>query len=581
MAKRARTTKTRCKAPAAKRARPKVKSKAPERPVDEFIRDVLAGKILVGELARLAVQRHADDLSAGCDRGLRFDPAAGERALKFFALLRHCKGEWAGKAFDLAPWQMFIIWALFGWLRADGSRRFREVYIEVARKNGKSTLAAGIALYLLIADREEGAEVYSAATTRDQAKIVHDTAREMARRSPQLAAVVKPYRTALVYERGGSKFVALAAEDDKLDGLNASGVILDEVHAHPTRGLYDVLKESMAARRQPLLVSVTTAGFGGRESLCYELHDDGVNVLKGAAASDELFVWIATLDEGDDWRDESTWVKANPLLGITPKLDDMRSLAEKAKRIPSAQNSFRRKRLNQWTEQAERWLPMDLWITSGATPVVINGLVGLPCTGGLDCSTTTDLSALVFSFRRESQRVLLPFFFMPADRLQERSEQDHVDFVGWARDGWIQATEGNVIDYGWIRNCVLAQADKFELRELAYDPWNATQLAVQLQRDGITMVPCRQGFATLNGPSKELERLLAAGDLLHGNHPVLNWMAANVVAEHDPADNIKPSKAKSTTRIDGIVAAVMAIWRDQLLGDDVGSVYERRGVLSL
>jgi phage terminase large subunit-like protein len=529
---------------------------------EQYMDDVLSGRIVVGRRVRQAVERHVVDLQNAKERGFRFDRKAAQRVLDFFTLLHHSKGEWAGQPFMLAPWQAFILWVVFGWKRRDATRRFRSAFIEVARKNGKSTMAAGVGLYLFAADRELGAEVYTAATKRDQARIVHEEAVHMVQSSPGLSRHVQTFKDNLSMIRTNSKYEPLGADADTMDGLNVHAAIVDEVHAHKNRNLWDVLETATGARRQPLMFAITTAGFD-RQSICWQLHDYGEKVLDGIIINDTYFAFIASLDPEDSWTDRSMWKKANPNLGISVKPESLEEQCAKAESLPSAQNAFRRLRLNQWTEQSDRWIDIAVW-DECAEPVHPESLRNRHCFGGLDLSSTTDLSAfvLVFPPKETNERCNVHCrFWMPEDNVRRRVEKDRVPYDVWIRQGFIQTTSGNVVDYDVIREAIKKDAAQFRIREISFDRWNATQLSTQLASDGIEMVEFGQGFASMSGPMRELEKLIIGRQLAHGGHPVLKWMASNVAVKQDPAGNLKPDKSKSTERIDGIVALVMAIGR--------------------
>lgn len=552
-------------------------------PWERYAQQVTRGQITVGKYHRLFVERHLRDLKQGAKRGLHFDPSAAERVIRFFSFLHHSKGEWTGRPIALEPWQQFVLAVTFGWKRADGTRRFREAYNEIARKNGKSTLAAGIGNYMLIADGEGGAEVYSAATKKDQAKIVHDEATRMVKASPGLSSRIGAVRNNLHVPGTASKFEPLGADEDTMDGLNPHAVIIDELHAHKGRGLYDVLKTALGARRQPLLFSITTAGHD-RQSVCWELHDYAQKVLDGSVEDDTFTGFLCGIDEDDDWQDPAVWVKANPNLGVSVKFESLESAAKRAAEIPGEQNAFRRLRLNQWTEQATAWLTADLWSRNGE-PVDRAALVGRPCFGGLDLSSTTDVAAFVLVFPPTEADPLWrvwPTFWLPDEDLKKRGDRDRVPYPDWERDGFLRLTEGNVTDYDVVRADIreIVEDLKVDLRELAYDRWNATQLVTQLADDGVTMVPFGQGFQSMSAPTKELAKLLLSGEIAHGNHPVLRWMAANVAVKEDPAGNLKPDKAKSRQRIDGIVALIMALGR-AMVQPTASSVYDTRGLRTL
>jgi phage terminase large subunit-like protein len=340
------------------------------------------------------------------------------------------------------------------------------------------------------------------------------------------------------------------------------GAIIDELHAHKTRNMWDVIETATAARRQPLTFAITTAGFD-RNSVCYEQDRYAQQLLEGAVEDDSFFAFVARVDEEDDWSDPACWAKANPNLGISVKVDDLERKCDKARLVPGEQNAFLRLHLNLWTQQDKRWLSEEVWSRGEGGPR--HDLAGRACYAGLDLSSTTDISALVLWFPDgEGGGDVLPFFWVPEDNIAERSRRDRVPYDLWRRQGLIEASEGNVVDYDAIREKLRGLAEEFEVREVAIDRWNSTQLQTQLMGDGFTVVPFGQGFASMTAPTKELERLLLEGKLRHGGQPVLRWMAANVAVDQDAAGNLKPSKARSTERIDGIVALVMALGRAML-----------------
>lgn len=516
------------------------------------------------------------------DSEFYFDKQAADLAVAFFEkLLIHVKGEWAGKPFALQAWQRDdIIRPLFGWKRADGSRRYRRAYIEIPRKNGKSTLSAGIALYLLFVDDEPGAEVYSAAADRDQASIVFDVAKSMAEGSPQLIKHAKIYKRSIVVEKTASVYRVLSADAYTKHGLNAHGVVFDELHAQPNRELWDVLNTSTGARRQPLMVMITTAGYD-RESICYEQHEYAVEVLAGRLNDPSFFAYIAAAEEGDDWTSPVTWAKANPGLGETVKLDYLAGEALRAQQVPAYQNTFRRLHLNQWTSQDSRFLDMAAWdACAGELP----DLRGRRCYGGLDLASTTDIAALVLVFPpilADEPFYMMAFFWMPGDNLIGRERRDRAQYHAWAAQGLIIATPGNVIDYAAIERGIVELGEVYDIAEIAFDRWGAESMRQALEGHGLTMIAMGQGFASLSGPTKELVRLILAGDIAHGGNPVLRWMADGVAVRQDPAGNVKPDKSKSTRRIDGVVAGIMALDRAIRNEGDPGSVYDERGMIEL
>ena len=512
-----------------------------------------------------------------------FDHAAALRAVEFFpTFFTHVKGTKAGEPFYLDDWQVAIVATMFGWKRPDGSRRYRTVYIEVPRKNGKSTLASGIALFLLFGDGEPGAEVYSAAADRDQAAIVFDMAKHMVLNDEVLRQHSRVMRRSIVLEAMSSSYKVISADSRTAHGFNASGVIFDELHAQRDRDLWDALTTSTGSRNQPMVVAITTAGYD-QESICWEVHDYASRVRDGIIDDDTLLPVIYAASGDDGWLEESTWRKANPGLGSSLSIDFLRREFARAASLPGFENTAKRLYLNLWTEQAARWLPMDRWDEMADESIDEQSLLGRRCYAGLDLSTTTDLSALVLVFPDEGGGYsVLPYFWLPQENAIEREHRDHVPYVAWSRDGHLETTEGNVIDYDVIRKRIGELGEKFDIAEIAIDRWNATQLATQLADDGFTVAMFGQGYRSMNPPSKELEGLVLGGRLAHSQNPVLRWCASNVAIETDAAGNIKPSKKRSSERIDGIVALVMAIGRAIVSdGDDGTSIYDDRGLITL
>ena len=563
----------------ATRPRPARKVAKPTDPVTRYARSVTDGETVAGKLVRLACRRHLDDLRS---RSWTWDPIAAQRAIDFFALLTHHKGEWAGQPIHLEPWEEFIIGSLFGWKRADGTRRFRDAYVEVARKNGKTEIASGVGLLLAFFDNEGGAEVYAAATKRDQAKIVWDEAARMVKASAGLRARIKSTVGSLFIEGSASKFAPLGADADTLDGLNVHGALVDEVHAHRNRALWDVLGTASGARRQPVRFAITTAGYD-RKSLCWELHTFGRAVLDGleGPAADATFIYIATLDDGDDPFDEANWPKANPNLDVSVKRDELREQASRAQAMPGALNSFLRLRMNVWTQQSSRWADMEAWDECNTPPVFAPEA---PRFGGLDLASTRDIAAyVVISPAPDGYLDVRPFFWCPAEGIRQRSLRDGVPYDVWADAGLITATPGNVTDYDRIRSDIRDIADDLGSGPTGYDRWNASQLVTQLQEDGADLIPVGQGFQSLSSPMREAEKLIVGRKLRHGGNPVLRWMVGNVQASQDPAGNLKPDREKSADKIDGFAALLDAIfvWLRAEPVDNTPSIYESRGILTL
>ena len=468
--------------------------------------------------------------------------------------LTHAKGELGGKPFLLEAWQKDYVRRLFGTLRPDGMRQYRTSLLAIPRKNGKSTLCAGIALKLMF-DGEPGAEIYSCAADRDQARLVFEMAKVCVENSPKLRSRLRVFRNSIVREETHTTYKALSAEAFTKHGLNAHGVIFDELHAQPGRELVDVMATSQGARRQPLLVYITTAGYD-RKSVCWEIWKYAESVQAGVIKDETFLPAIFAAASDADWKDEKAWAAANPNLGVSVKLDFLRSECQRAIELPTYENTFRQLYLNQWTEQDTRWLRMDHW-AQGNKPCPVS-LTGRECFAGLDLASTFDTTALVLLFPLEDGTFWIePHFWIPEDNATQRERRDKVPYLTWARQGHLKMTQGNVTDFDVVRADINALAKKYQIRQLAIDRWNATQLATQLQGDGINVAGFGQGYASMSPAAKQLEALTVSGRLLHGGHPVLAWQAGNVAIQQDANGNIKPSKARSTERIDGMVCLAM------------------------
>lgn len=552
-------------------------AKRNEHIVTKYAREIVEGKYLACKLRILACKRHLDDLKNGKNRDLYFDEDAANHAIDFFGFLNHSKGKWAGTSFQLEGWQKFVIGCIFGWKRSSGLRRFRAVYEEIPRKNGKSTKLAGIGLYLFFADNEGGAEVYAVATKKDQARIVFEEAKRMVNASSLLKERIAVLKYNLNITGTASKFEPLGADEDTMDGLNTHAAIIDELHAHKTRGVVDVMQTSTGSREQPLMYEITTAGYN-KLSVCYEHHDYSRKVLEGIVQDDSWFAFICSIDKDDDWTTKTAWKKANPNYGVSVNPEDLAVKCNRAKQIPGEQNSFKRLHLNVWTEQASRWVDMQIW-DECPNEIDISELYGLKCYGGLDLASVEDITAFVLYF--PEVHVLLCNFWLPEDTIKKRFEESRVPYHVWVDEGYITSTDGNVADYDQIRSDIIDLSESFNIQEIAYDRWNATQITTQLEGGGLTMVPFGQGFTSMAAPSREFGKLITGRELNHGNNPVLRWMASNVSAKEDPAGNIKPDKSKSSEKIDGIVSSIMAIGRGMVQPEEQGSVYEERGILIL
>ncbi len=550
-------------------------------------------KIVRGAAREWWMQSPADEIAV--KHGCYFELAAAERVREFFRrFLRHSKGQFAGQPFELMPWQWErLIGPLFGWKRADGTRRFRKAYVEIPKKNGKSTLCSGIALYMLVADGEPGAEVFAAAADKEQASIVHNEASNMVQQSSELSRVLEVVRSTkrIVFPKKQSWFKALSADVPTKEGLNAHGIIFDELHAQRTRDMWDTLEHSAAARRQPLQIAITTAGYD-RHSICFEQHEYAQRVIDGVIEDDAFFPLIYSAPEDADWTKEKVWLACNPSIGVTISIDKFREACQVAQDSPAKENGFRRYLLNQWTEQDVRWLQLAKW-DACAERFEVEKLAGKSCFAGLDLASSTDIAALALLFPDEDveglaatgegqprRYKLLVKFWVPAEGARKRSRLDRVPYEQWITEGLITATSGDVIDYGVIRREIGVLGKLYDIKEIAFDRWGAPQLSTDLQGDGFTMVSFGQGFGSMASPTKELEKLVLGGSLLHGGNPVLRWMAGNIVVETDAAGNYKPNKKKSRERIDGLVATIMALGR-AMATPVTRSVYESRGVITL
>lgn len=484
-----------------------------------------------------------------------FDAETAELMVGFFGDLKLIEGEHAGKPFKLEPWQQAMIGAMYGWKhRETGLRRYREVFCYIPRKNGKTMIAAGLVLLALFVDDEPGAQVYSAAAEREQAALVFRQAGGMIAREPELERLSRVYRASKSIEIPATNAIykALSADADTKHGLGAHMVIVDELHAHPNAELVDVLQTSMGSRRQPLMVHITTADYD-KPSVCNTKHDYAVKVRDGVFEDASFLPVIYEASESDDWTDSVVWERVNPNLGVSIGREYLERECLRAQNEPTYENTFKRLHLNIRTQQDVRWIPMAKWDACDGEPETTG-----PCFAGLDLASTTDIAALVLYWPETG--AVKPWFWVPADNAREREKRDRVPYETWARQGLMELTPGNVIDYTYIRRRINELASEYELQQIGYDPWNARHLAQQLQEDdGMPLIEFRQGYVSMNEPSKHFERLIVSGELRHGGNDVLRWMAGNATAKIDPSGNIKPDKSKSTEKIDGIVASIMAV----------------------
>jgi phage terminase large subunit-like protein len=534
----------------------------------------------VGKRAPSTIRNPSDELAI--EQGCYFDPKEAARPGAFIErFCRQSQGRWANKPLVLLEWQTDFLRRLFGWRREDGRRRFERAYLEVAKKNGKSTMLSAIVLYLLLAD-DAGPKIFINACDRDQAKIIFDESIAMIAASPELTKRLNPIpsRNRIVYPSGNGYCQANSHEAPSKDGANASAVIFDELHRHEDRALWDVFEYAGAGRDEPLKLSITTAG-NNEQGIWYEQRSYSEAVNRGEIPDTTHLGVVYRAEATDDIDSRETWLKANPSLGHTIREDAFaRDLAE-AKLVPTKLALFKRLRLNIITQTEAGFVTPEQWNACGSPHLQGDGYA--PCWAGADLASTTDLAAVVWLLGDSSTGLdVRARFWLPSGRVEELERRDRVPYRAWIEQGFIELTQGDVIDYEAIRAHALDLAGRFDLRKLLLDPWNATQLAVSLkENDGLEVEFLRQGFASLSGPTKELERLIVSGQLRHAGNPVLRWMASNAVVTKDPAGNIKLDKAKSRNKIDGMAALVNAIAgmaSDPTSGD---SVYESRGILMI
>ena len=533
--------------------------------------DVITGKIPAAKYVAKACQRYLTDLDTAEERGLEFKPKTAQAYITFFQrAIRHTVGEWDGQPFDPLPWQQFILWNLYGWFREDGTRRFNYAYITVARKNGKTTLMAGCALAALFFDQEKAAEVYFAATKKDQAKIGFDEAQRMVSISPQLRRHLRAGKHDIKAPTLSARCTYLSSERDTLDGLNIHFAGIDEYHAHPTDGVANVLRSGMQARRNPLHLTITTAGFN-RESPCYEMQKTCKEILDGVKHDDAQFALIYELDEDDDWTNSSTWIKANPSLGVALRQQLLESQLQQAINLGGSREvEFKTKHLNKWVTASKTWIQDEIWSANERQ----EDLTGRICWGGLDLASVSDMTALVMVYPDGEGYHVRGHYFMPSDTIDNILDRDPSHIYRTFLDlPNFHVTDGNVTDYAAIRRLVSGVMNRpdgqevdgsslmhnYQIEKIAFDRYNSTQIAIDLVDDGVPLTPFGQGFVSMSSPTKQLEVLVRTGKVWHDGDPVLRWALGNVELKMDPAGNIKADKQKSGGKIDPIVAMVMGI----------------------
>jgi phage terminase large subunit-like protein len=551
-----------------------------------YAQDVVSKKIPASKWTRLACHRQITDLKKKYHAGkwpYWFDPARGEKVCGFIENLRHIKGEWTGQKIKLEPWQCFYLTTLFGWVHKDtGFRRFRTSYLEVPRKNAKSTISSGVMLYMASGDREGGAECYSAATSKDQARIVFDAACKMANKSPDFKKYfdVRVQAHNILVKETDSTCKAVSAEAGNLDGLNVHFASIDELHAHKSRAVYDVIETGAGARAQSLISVITTAGTD-ITGICHELHEYLQKILDGVWADDSFFGIIYTIDDTDDWTTEAALRKANPNYGVSVKTEYLLNLVNKAKRSPASQSNFKTKHLDVWERSNTSWMDMAKWRACGGAALKIESFFGKKCWLGLDLSSKLDVTALVLLFNEENKWQIFGRYYLPEDTVEEKQHTTLSHYKAWAEHGRFTLTPGNIIDLDYIEQDIIKICGQFDVQDVAYDPWQATQLAVHLQQQRVPMVEVRAIVSNFSEPMKQLEALVHSKILQHGDDPVMAWMVSNVVAHYDKKDNIYPNKEKPDNKIDGVIALIMALSRAILGAQNTASVYDTRGIVTL
>ena len=537
--------------------------------------EITAERVITGKYQKLAIIRFLRDLD---EKKYIFSEKAAQRALDFCQFNTHFKGEWVNKPYEPEKWQAFCLINIFGFLKDDGFRRYRTSWEEVGRKNGKTTGAAVINNYFFIADGEAGAEVYAAATKKEQAKEVWDASAQMIKRSPDLSKIVSIYRNSLTIDSLACRYLPLSSDTNTLDGLNVHAACLDEVHAYKDSSLYDVIDTATGARRESHIHMTTTAGFM-INGFGHRMHEYACKILDGIVAKDDFFIFIAALDDEDDPFDEECWCKPNPNLGVSKFIGDMRSKAEKAKDFPTYYNTFLVKELNKWTNSVSKWLSIDAWKDCGRK-VDWSGFRGCKCWCGLDLASVIDMTALSLVFERDGLLFVKCIFFSPQETIMERTKKDRVPYDVWEREGLLITTAGGMIDFDFVEHSIKEITDMYDVQCIAYDRYKSYQIIQNLSDIGINMLQFGQGFKSMAQPTEELEGRIKAKKIVHDNNPILSWNMSNVVIKIDPSGSKKPDKERSAERIDGTVATVMAIGAYNIVRAAPSFIYNNVGMYS-
>ena len=559
----------------------------------DYAHGIVSGSIPASKLTKLACKRFIND----CDKSKKKDfpfRLAGKTATRFcriIELLPHVKGgkdsignrpPWVGTNITLEPWQVFIVVNVLGWLHKEtGLRRFKTSYTEVPRKNAKSTLTSTIALCMLAADGEPGAEVYSAATRREQAQIIFNDAKHMAKRTPGFRKKfgVEVNAHAIVVPDSASRFMALSAEGSTLDGLNVHFGAIDELHAHKTRAVFEVIETALGARSQPILWIITTAG-SDQSGICYEQHQYVTKILEGTIKDDTYFGIIYTLDKDDDWLDPKVWAKANPNYGVSVNPDFLKAQASKAEKLPSAQNNFLTKYLDVWTNAGEAWMNMLEWNRCASPDLKIEDFYGETCFVGVDLASKIDVAVMMILIEKDGHYYAFGNYYLPAARIETSPNSQ---YSGWVKSGLLTATPGVRTDFDYIETDLIALKNKFVVKEVAFDPFQATQFSTRMERlEGFELVEVGATVKNFSEPMKEMEALVLDGRFHFNGDPVLTWMVSNVEFHMDVKDNVYPRKSttNSENKIDGVIGLLMALNRE-IRHREERSRYEDEGMIML
>lgn len=518
-----------------------------------YVEDVLNGKIVVGELIKLACQRFKDDLQR---EDIYFNESVVDKAINFIGTLKHFMGKSSGKHFKLENWQQFIIANIVGWYWKDGNtRRFTSSYIEVSRKNGKTALAAALCLYYLIADGEDGAEVDLAANSKEQAKIAFEFCSSFSKQLDPKGKYLKPYRDNVQFALNNSKLKVFAADDSKLDGFNASFGLIDEYHAAKNSKVRDVIKSSMGMRNNPHLCTITTAGFD-KTLPCYKLRSTSIEILNKLKTDDSMFIAIYSLDDKDNWTDKDNWVKCTPNLNITVTSKYIKEQVQSAINNPSEEVGVKTKTLNLWCDVADVWLP-ESYIVKASKDIHLEDFRDCECYIGVDLSATSDLTAVSYLIEKDNIYYFKTDYYLPESALVDKPDRE--TYKLWKQQGLITITAGNVTDYDYITNDIVAASNILNIQKIGYDKWNATQWAIHATEIGLPLEEYPQTMGNFNRPTKELERLILSGNTVIDNNEITRWCFRNVELKSDYNGNVKPNKGIKSKKIDGVIAIIQAL----------------------